>query len=170
MNSGSMFVRRPHALYHIIVVDLPHPPRLPMSALSPGRPSWLFQHNLVPVRRQQGRRRQVQRQQVQHRNMVCGRWENIYAHRSLKEKRTLARLTSTTASKYSLMMCCRKQNGVYLDYVGLAQAHNKPSKQGCDTRTPKQLSVHSPEGIHRRLCQEMGRARTNIVHSYFQKG
>ena len=165
MISVSLFVGRPHALYHNITAHLAH---LPLRSSSPGR-STLFQHNLlVPVRGQQGQRRQVQHQQVLHRNLFCSRWENIHAHHSLKAKRTLATSVSTTARKYSLMMYCRPQNGAFLDHVDVTQAHSKPSNQGCDARTTKQLSFHSPKGIHRSLCQAMGRARTNAVHSYCQ--
>lgn len=135
MVSVSLFVGRPHALHHNIAADLSHLSHLPLSS-TPGR-SALRLHHLVPLRRQQGRRRQVQHQQVQHRSSFCSRRKDIHAHHSLKEKRTLTRLVSTTARKYSLMMCCRPQNGAYHDYVNPIQAYSKFSNQGCDTRTTK---------------------------------
>jgi hypothetical protein len=45
-------------------------------------------------------------------------------------------------------------------------AQNKPFDQGSHTRVTKQLSLHSPERVHHRVCRQMGRpcARAFYFH------
>jgi hypothetical protein len=49
-------------------------------------------------------------------------------------------------------------------------SYNKLSEQFSHTGTSKQLSFHSPEGVHRCLRRPMGWTRTNAVHDYCREG